>query len=287
MSDQLRLVLPKGRIFDGVRDLLAESGLRLDVDARGYRPVVNDDSVHVKIMKPQNVPELLALGSHDVGFTGLDWVQETSSQVEELLDLKFDPVRLIAAVPEGTTIEDLKGRERVVCASEYEHLTKRWLERQGFERAIYLRTWGATEVFPPDDADLIVDNTATGRTLAENDLDIVDVLLESSTRFVASPQALENPAKRERVEHLLTVFKSILAARKRVMLEMNVPKDRLEALIDELPSMRAPTVSPLYHEDGYAVKVALDRDVAARLVPRLSALGATDVLEYELRKVVA
>ncbi|MCB9126485.1 MAG: ATP phosphoribosyltransferase [Ardenticatenales bacterium] len=280
----LRMVVPKGRMFEKVVTLLGEAGVPLHMAERDYRPIVGDPGITVKIMKPQNVPHLLHLGSHDIGFTGYDWLQETGADVVEIMDLGFDPVRLVAAIPNDQPVDGLRER-RFVAASEYERITRRYLDEQGYDYH-FVRTFGATEVFPPDDADLIVDNSATGRTLQKHDLTILDEILRSSTRFVAHRAALDDPWKRERIERLRMLFASILDARGRVMLEMNVAEELLEAIIEVLPCMRAPTVSPLYHDTGYAVKAAVKRDQAATLIPMLSKMGATDILEYDFRKVV-
>jgi ATP phosphoribosyltransferase len=149
-----------------------------------------------------------------------------------------------------------------------------------------VRTYGATEVFPPDDADMIIDNTSTGQTMRDNGLSIIATILESSTRFVASAAAMADPEKRGRIEELAMLFKAVLDGRERVMLEMNVAKPLFPALVSGLPAMRSPTVAPLYGEEGYAVKIAVRRGEVPELIPCLKKLGATDIVEYDLRKVV-
>jgi ATP phosphoribosyltransferase len=238
----------------------------------------------VKIRKPQNVGELLELGSHDAGFTGLDWIRESKADVAEILDLGFDKVRIVAAAPAALSEETLRSKQ-VVAATEYVTLADDWLRAQGY-RARIVRTYGATEVFPPDDADMIIDNTATGQTLKDNGLRILAELMESSTRFVASHAAMENPQKRNRIEELAMLFRAVLAGRNRVMLEMNVPKAHFEHLVSGLPAMRSPTVAPLFGDEGYAVKIAVNRGEVGELIPRLKKLGAMDIVEYELRKAV-
>lgn len=282
--NKLRLVVPKGRIQRNVLSLLEASGIRILTDDRQYKPVVSDSEIEIKIMKPQNIPRLVELGSHDAGFTGLDWIRETGADVVEIMDLGFDPVRVVAAAPEGTDLNALAGR-RVVVASEYEGLARNWLDQMKLEYVL-LRTFGATEVFPPDDADLIVDNTATGRTLQEHRLRILDTLMTSSTRFIANRSALEDPWKQVRIQRFGMLFDAILNARKRVMLEMNVPREVFESVLQVLPSMRAPTVAPLHGEGGFSVKVAVKRDEASPLVVKLKEMGARDILEYELKKVM-
>ena len=284
MSDKLRVLIPKGRIFDNVSRLFAEAGFPVALADRTYRPSLGADWLDAKIMKPQNVGELLELGSHDAGFTGIDWIEESGADVEELMDLGFDRVRIVAAVPQDFDQAKLRSKKLVV-ATEYVNIAKRWLEKSGFRYRI-LRTYGATEVFPPDDADMIIDNTSSGQTLRDNGLSIIDTLLESSTRFAASRAAMADNEKRRRIEELVMLFRAALDGRDRVMLEMNIPKDCFEAVAAGLPAMRSPTVAPLYGGEGYAVKIAVKKHEVPDIIPRLKKLGALDIVEYDLRKVV-
>lgn len=281
--EKLKILLPKGRIYENVVGIFAGAGITIKLPERAYRPTVNQEDLEAKVMKPQNIGKLLELGAHDVGFTGRDWIEETGADVEEIMDLGFDPVRIVAAVPNAIDDKTLMSK-RIIVATEYETIAKRWLVQKGIEHLI-VRTYGATEVFPPDDADMIVDNTATGRTLVENDLRIVDTLMTSSTRMFASKSALQDPVKKKKIMELKMLFQSVLNARERVMLEMNVTKDKFEALVQGLPAMRSPTVSPLYNDGGFAIKIAVKKSEVPNLLPKLQSLGATDILEYELRKV--
>jgi ATP phosphoribosyltransferase len=184
----LKLAIPKGRMYDGVVSLLAEAGVHISQTARNYRPHANLEGFEVKILKPQNIVEMLQAGSRDLGFAGADWVAELDGDLVELLDTGLDPVRVVAAAPAPLLIGGTLPDQRLVVASEYELLTRAWIKQSGLD-ARFVRSYGATEVFPPEDADLIVDNTATGSTLEANDLQIVDVLMKSSTRLYACPAA--------------------------------------------------------------------------------------------------
>ena len=287
--EKLRILIPKGRIFDNVSRLFSEAGFPVSLADRTYRPVIGNGQspanwLDAKIMKPQNVGELLELGSHDAGFTGLDWIRESGADVEEILDLGFDNVKIVAAIPAGTDEGALK-KKRIVAATEYMNLAEAWLKANSYQYRL-LRTYGATEVFPPDDADMIIDNTSSGQTLRDNGLKIIDTLLESSTRFVASRAAMANNEKRGRIEELAMLFRAVLDGRDRVMLEMNVPKAKFSEMAAGLPAMRSPTVAPLYGDEGYAVKIAVKRHEVPDLITRLKKAGAADIVEYDLRKVV-
>jgi ATP phosphoribosyltransferase len=285
MTNVLRLGLPKGRIESAVVDLLADAGVPVAPTVRGYRPEVSLSDVEAKILKPQNIVEMLAHGSRDVGFAGKDWVVEMDAPVVEVLDTRLDPVRIVAAAP-ATMLEDgqLPAR-RLLVASEYLRLAQAWVDQRGLD-AECVRSYGATEVFPPEDADVIVDNAGTGATLVANGLEILDVIMTSSTRLLASPQAWAAPAKRRRIEDLALLLRSVLEARQRVMVEVNAPAAALETLVSILPCMRRATVAPLYGDDGFAVKAAVPREQLAEVIPAIKAAGGTDIVVSSLAQIV-
>ncbi|MEB3205749.1 MAG: ATP phosphoribosyltransferase [Vampirovibrionales bacterium] len=294
-DNKLKLVLPKGRIQEKVYDLLAKAGMHFSTTSRSYRPVCSDPRIEVKVLKPQNIAALLGLGRHDIGFTGHDWVLEQQANVVELLDLGFDPVKIVAAMPEQLASGDWRARAReaasqgkspLIVASEYRHLTTSYLRQQDIPH-IFVQSYGATEALPPEDADMIVDNTATGSTLRMNRLDIVGEILQSTTRFIAHPMVLETPWKKELLDELVMLMKSTLDAQRRVLLEMNVSAETFNAVIAMLPAMRSPTISPLHNQSGFAVKVAVSASDVPALIPKLVAAGASDILAYKLEKIVA
>lgn len=284
---RFRLGLPKGRMEQGVLTLLADAGIRVRPSARGYRPDVSLPGAEAKLLKPQNIVEMLALGSRDVGFAGADWVAELQADVVELLDTGLDPVQLVAAAPvallDGGRLPLLD--RRLVVASEYERLTRDWIRAKGL-CADFVRSYGATEVFPPEDADVIVDNTATGATLDANGLAIVDVLMRSSTRLYAHRAALDDPMRRRYIDDLVLLINSVLEARRRVMLEVNASAACLDAVVAVLPSMRQATVARLFGNGGYAVKAAVPRDLLPQVIPAVKAAGGTDVVVSTLSQIV-
>ncbi|WP_419861042.1 ATP phosphoribosyltransferase [Candidatus Palauibacter sp.] len=281
-----RLALPKGRMQAGVLDLLTAAGVRVDLGERRYRPSISVSGFSAKLLKPQNVVEMLHAGSRDVGFAGADWVAELDGTLVELLDTGLDPVRVVAAAPVSVAQRGLAPGIPLTVASEYRRLTSRWIEARGLD-ATFVRSYGATEVFPPEDADVIVDNTATGATLEANGLEIVDEVMRSSTRFYANPRALDDARHRERIEDLVLVLESVIEARRRVMLELNVDAGGLDDLVAVLPCMRRPTVSRLHGDGGYAIRVAVPRDVLPTLIPLVKARGGTDLVVTAPGQIVA
>jgi ATP phosphoribosyltransferase len=282
----LRLALPKGRMQEEVFSLLAEAGFKPRPSSRSYRPAITLAGYEVKLLKPQNIIEMLHVGSRDVGFAGAVWVAELDARLVELLDTELDPVRLVAAAPVSLLRDGQLPGGPLVVASEYGRLATAWIERRGLD-ATCIRSYGATEVFPPEDADLIVDNTATGATLEANDLVIVDELMRSTTRLFAHPRALDDPDRRTRIEQFVLVVQSVLEARRRVMLEVNVTPDRLDRVCAALPCMRQPTIAPLRGGTGYAVKAAVPRRELPHLIPKVKACGGTDIVVTALSHLVA
>jgi len=250
----------------------------------------------VKLLKPQNILGMLQTGSRDLGFAGADWVEELHIEgLVEVMDTGLDPVRIVAAAPAPHGAALLKsgvGREgrKLIVASEYETLTKRWLARAGLD-ATFLRAFGATESLPPEDADVIVDNAATGSTLRANNLEILETLMNSTTRVFASAAAWADPAKRRRIERFVMLLKAVLEARKRLLVTFNIAADKLESFVSSLPAARAPTVSPLHHSsgvvEGYAVQVACLASAVPALIPRIKAQGGVDIVVTHIQMLVS
>lgn len=288
--DKLRVLLAKGRIYESVYELLNDVGISIHLPDRTYFPTTNQEDLFFQVVKPQITSALLASDKADVGFSGKDWVYENGveDKIEEIMDLGFDPVRIVAAIPNTVGYDSLI-KKPVTIATEYQNLSKKWVEDKKIDGTIF-RTWGTSEGFVQDNensiAQILIDNTSTGSSLRANNLKIVDTLMTSSTRMYASKEAMKNPQKKQKILELKMLFESVLNARSRVMLEMNVSRENFENLIKSLPSMKSPTVSPLFGDDGFAVKIAVKKSEVPVLLPKLQKLGATDILEYELRKVM-
>ncbi len=288
--DKLKILLAKGRIYESVYELLSDVGISIHLPDRTYFPTTNQKDLAFQVVKPQIVSLLLANNKADMGFSGKDWIYENGCQddVVEIMDLGFDPVRIVAAIPEARDFDKLLANP-VTIATEYQALSKKWVEEKKINGTIF-RTWGTSEGFVQDNEDsiaqILIDNTSTGSSLKANRLKIVDTLMESSTRMYASKAAMEDPEKKQKILEMKMLFETVLNARSRVMLEMNCAEDKFETLIKGIPSMKSPTVSPLFGGNGYAIKIAVKKSEVPTLLPKLQSLGATDIVEYELRKVM-
>ena len=281
----LTLGLPKGRMEAGVLQLLADAGIQVSRSDRDYRPALSLPDAAAKSMKPQNIIEMLSIGRRDVGFAGADWVEELGGDVVEILDTGLDAVRLVAAAPRSIASNGTLANGPLVLTSEYEKIARRWISEKNLD-AEFVRSYGATEVFPPEDADIIIDNVATGATLKANGLVEIDTILRSSTRLFASRKAVTDPEKMERIDALRLVLQSVLEARRRVMIEINASADCLDAVVGLLPCMREATVAPLFADAGYAVRAAVPRVDLPVLLPRLKAAGGTDIVVSSIDQIV-
>jgi len=281
----LRLALPKGRMQVGVAQLLADAGIPVQSDARGYRPKLALADVDAKLLKPQAIAAMLAAGTRDLGFCGADWVAETRAEVELLLDTGLDPVRLVVAAPPQLLCAGELPRRSLRVASEYANLAQSWVSSPPRSGSV-LSTCGATEVYPPEDADCILDNTATGSTLKANGLVIVDEIMRSTTCLYASRRALRDPDLRSRIDDFVMLLAGVVEARSRCVIELNVRREDLDAVVRALPAMLKPTLAPLHGDFGFGVKVAVRRDALVELIPNIRAAGARDIMVSSVAQII-
>lgn len=289
----LRLVLPKGSLESGTLKLFEDADLAVtratDVD---YKATIDDPRIdEVRILRPQEIPLYVADGMFDLGVTGRDWIEEQGADVVSLGELKYSknsarPANIVLAVAESSSVEsvaDLKDGVRV--STEYPRLTKRYFEEHGIEAEITL-SYGATEAKIPDIADVVVDLTETGRAFRQARLRIIGTIVSSYTELVANREAYDDPAKRHAMHQLHTLLQGTLEARDKVLVKLNVGEAQLDDIVELLPSMKSPTVSKLFGEDGYAVETVVPKSVINTLIPALKDQGATDIIELPLAKIV-
>jgi ATP phosphoribosyltransferase len=289
----LRLVLPKGSLESSTLKLFEEADLPVRRSSSvDYSATIDDPRIDsVRILRPQEIPRYVAEGLFDLGITGRDWIEETSSTVVSLGELHYSkatarPIRVVLAVAADSavrTVADLPEGARV--HTEYPELTGRYLEEHGVKAEVTL-SYGATEAKVPDIADAVVEITETGRALKAAGLRIVDTILVSYTELIANPEACEDPAKRHAMSQILTLLQGTLEARGKVLVKLNVGDDQLGGVIDLLPAMRAPTVSQLFGGAGYAVETVVPKSEINILIPALRDAGATDIIELPLSKIV-
>ncbi len=284
------LGLPKGSLEESTQSLFAKAGWKITVNSRSYRPAIDDPELDGRFVRAQEVSRYVEHGFFDCGLTGYDWIQENSSDVVEVCDLVYSRAsvrksRWVLCVPEDSSVrrpEDLAGKR---VATELVNTVRRYFAERKIAVEIEF-SWGATEVKVPDLVDAIVDITETGSSLRANQLRIVDTLLETNTKFIANRRSWADPVKRRKIETIALLLRGALEAETKVGLKMNAPKRALDAILQAIPALRNPTISPLSHPDWIALETIIDESVVREILPRLKELGAEGIVEYPLNKVV-
>ena len=290
MTTKLKLGIPKGSLQDATIALFERAGWRIFANGRSYFPTVDDPEIECMLVRAQEMARYVEHGALDAGLTGNDWVQENETDVEYVTSLTYSKqsrqkVRWVLAVPEDSPFhrpEDLAGK---IIATELVEFTKRYFASRKIPVKVEF-SWGATEVKPPTLADAIVEVTETGSSLRANRLRIIETLMESETQLIANKAAFADAWKRQKIENISLMLNAAIAAQGRVGLMMNAPKDRLDAIVAQLPALNSPTISHLSDPAWVALNTIIDEAVVREVIPRLKAAGATGIVEYPLSKVV-
>jgi len=287
----LRLGLPSGSLQNATVELFAKAGYKVTIESRSVFPRIDDPEISAVLFRAQEISRYVTDGIVDAGLTGYDWVVENGSEndVVQICELEYsrassNPVKWVLAVPEESKVtcaEDLAGS---VIATELVGVTKKYFAAKNVPVTVEF-SWGTTEI-KARLLDAIVDCTETGSSIRANNLRIVDTLLTSTTRFIASKTAWNDPKKREKLENIAMLLQGAIAARAKVGLKMNVPDAKLAEIVGFLPAEKSPTVSRLSDTGWVAVEVILEEKQERELIPRLKRAGATGIFTYALNKVI-
>jgi ATP phosphoribosyltransferase len=289
-SPRLRLGIPKGSLQETTQMLFQRAGYDLRISGRSYYPEIDDAEIQCILIRPQEMARYVEQGVLDCAITGLDWILETGADVVELADLRapwpnYGTVRWVMASKEGSpfeTVKDLEGRH---IATEAVGMTKRFLAAHGVNASVEF-SWGATEVKPPILADAIVDVSETGASLRANRLRVMHVVLESTPRFIANRDAAQDAWKRSKIDRMLMLLQGAIAAATRVLLAMNVPKDKVDAVLKILPALATPTVSTLSDPTWVDLSTVVAEKQVRELIPRLYEAGARGIIELPINKII-
>ncbi|HEB50589.1 MAG TPA: ATP phosphoribosyltransferase [Desulfobulbus sp.] len=288
---QLKIGIPKGSLEKATIELFEKSGWRIKLMSRNYFPEIDDPELSCSICRPQEMSAYVESGMLDAGITGKDWTMENGSDVEVIADLVYSkvsrkPTRWVIAVPGDsgiTRVEELDGKR---ISTELVNVTRRFFEERNMQVDIIF-SWGATEAKAVSGlADAIVEVTETETTIRAHGLRVIHELMQSNTQLIANKEAWQDPWRREKIENIALLLQGALRADRIVGLKMNVSHDRLDALIDVLPSVTAPTVAQLYKQDWFSVETVISEHQVRDLVPRLKKMGAEGIIEYALNKVI-
>jgi ATP phosphoribosyltransferase len=299
MENKLRLAIPNGSLEEGTFKLFQEAGLPIQRGGkRDYNSKIDDPRIcETLILRPKEIAEYVNEGEFDFGITGFDWVTETGAMITEIADLQFSrggfrKVKIVLATNNDNPVEDpkdIRGDARI--ATEYPQITKRYFRKLDKGKVKIRTSSGATEIKVPRLAEYLVDVTETGTTLQANGKKIIAVIMESSTKLIANQNSWKNPEKRKSMQEIADVLLGVIIARSKILLKMNVTKDNLSKLVSELPAMKYPTISPIIQLNSkakkmFAVETVIEKSSLNEILPRIRRVGATDILEIGLEKII-
>ncbi len=287
----LKLGLPKGSLQESTINLFKKAGYSITVKERSYYPSIDDDEIECMLIRAQEMARYVEKGALDAGFTGKDWILETNAKVQIVSELIYAkqgmrPVKWVLAVPENSKIKSPKDLEGKTIATEVVNITKKYLKKYGVKAKVEF-SWGATEVKPPLLADAIVEVTETGSSLRANNLRIVDTVMVSATQFIANKKIYKDDKwKRNKINRIALMLKSVLAAEDKVGLMLNVEKKNLSKILKILPALESPTISELGESNWIAINTIISENEVRTLIPKLKENGATGIVEYPINKIV-
>jgi len=289
--EKLKIGLPKGSLEKATIDLFKRSGWNILTSSRSYFPRINDDQLSCSLVRAQEMPRFVENGTLDLGLTGRDWIIENEADVVVVEDLIYSkatskPARWVLVVKEGSPfkkLEDLQGKK---IYTELVNFTQKYFSDRGIDVEVAF-SWGATEGKVVEGlADAIVEVTETGSTIKAHGLKIIGDLMETNTQLITNKAAWDTPWKREKIEQIARLLKGALRAEGMVCLKMNVPKEKVEDVIAQLPSITAPTIANLYQSDWLSVETVIAESEVRELVGRLLNKGAEGIIEYSLNKII-
>ena len=288
----LKIVLPKGSLETATLALFDAADLTVVRSSSvEYKASIDDPRVEsVRILRPQEIASYVQEGLFDLGITGRDWIEETSSDVVSLGELRYSkatsqPVRVVVAVADSSPAQSAKDlKDGIRVTTEYPEMTRRYFAERGIRADIRL-SYGASEAKIPDIADCVVDITETGRALRASGLRIIDTVLTSFTELIANKESYADPVKRHAMQQIMTLLTGTLEARDKVLLKLNVAESSLDAVLALLPAAKSPTVSRLASGDVAVESVVPKRGINT-LIPDLIDAGASDLLEIPISKII-
>ena len=287
----LKVGIPKGSLEKATIALFKKSGWKIKMMSRNYFPEIDDPELSISICRPQEMSRYIEDGMLDAGITGKDWTMENDSDVEVIEELIYSkvskkPTRWVIAVPGDSAIqrvEDLDGKK---ISTELVNVTRNFFEQRGLKVDISF-SWGATEAKAVSGlADAIVEVTETETTIRAHGLRIIHELMQSNTQLIASHQAMADPWKKEKIDHIAMLLQGALRADNIVGLKMNVPEEQFDNILEILPSVTAPTVARLYKQPWFSVETVISEHQVRDLIPKLKKIGAEGIIEYTLNKVI-
>ncbi len=289
LVDKLKLGIPAGSLQEATIQLFKKAGFSIILRERSYYPSIDDEEIECMLIRAQEIPRYVEEGVLDLGLSGKDWITENNADVVEIEELKYSkisksPIKFVIAVPEDSVIKSVKDLEGKRIATELVNVTKNFLKKNKVNAQVEF-SWGATEAKPPKMVDAIAELTETGSSLRANRLRIIETIMESTTRLIANKKSYADKWKKEKIDIIAMLLKGALDADGKVGLMMDVSKDKLEQVKSILPQKSNPTISNTL-EGGLDLFIIADEKIVKDLLPKLKKAGATDIIEFQLTKLI-
>lgn len=277
-------VQKKGRLLDESIQLLKECGIRIDNGRDQLKAAARNFPIEVLYLRNADIPQYIQDGVADIGIIGENTIIEKKKEVKVVQKLGFSKCRLSLATPKEVPYNGIKDLDGKRIATSYPESLRIFLEREGIKADIH-EISGSVEIAPNIGlADAICDLVSTGSTLFKNGLEEQDVVLRSEAVIAASP--LIDAERTEILDRLLFRIKSVLAARNKKYLLMNVPTDKVAEVAAMLPGMRSPTVLPLAEAGWSSVHTVIDETRFWEIIDGLRGAGAEGILIVPIDKMI-
>lgn len=274
----------KGRLNEKTMALLADAGISASVGSRSLIAHAKGFPVDLLLLRDDDIPQAVAMGTADIGIVGLNEVEEKGVHVHQIMELGFGGCRLSLAVPREADYKDLEWFNGRRIATSYPSILLRFLSEKGISAKIHTIT-GSVEIAPAIGmADAIFDIVSSGGTLIQNGLVEVESVLESQAVLIATPDL---PAeKQDELDKLCFRFRSIIESRGMKYVLMNLPKSSLDAALAILPGMKSPTILHLADPDWLSLHVVIPESQLWERIEQLKKIGAEDILVLMLENIV-
>lgn len=277
-------VQSKGRLYDETMMLLEEAGIKLNGGKRILLVSAKDFPVEVLFLRDDDIPESVANGVADVGIVGENEYVEKGSKAQLVKRLGFSKCRLSLAIPKDEKYEGSEWFNGKTIATSYPVILDAYLKEQNVQANIHVIT-GSVEIAPGIGlADAIFDIVSSGSTLVSNQLKEVEVVMRSEALLISAPQL--SPDKQAILEELLFRIEAIQLADGKKYILLNAPKERLNDIIEVLPGMKSPTVTPLANGEWVSVQSVISEKHFWEIIGKLKSLGAEGILDLPIEKMI-
>ena len=277
-------VQSKGRLYDETMLLLEEVGIKLNRGKRILLLSAKGFPVEVLFLRDDDIPQSVANGVADVGIVGENEYVEKGSEAWLVKRLGFSKCRLSLAIPKDELYEGVQWFEGKTIATSYPEILKAYLKEQQVNAELHVIS-GSVEIAPGIGlADAIFDIVSSGSTLVSNQLKEVEVVMQSEALLIANKNLSEE--KQTILDELLFRFEAIQMAEGKKYVLLNAPKEQLDEIIEVLPGMRSPTITPLADGNWVSVQSVIAEKHFWEIIGKLKSLGAEGILVLPIEKMI-